>query len=186
MELSDSYKEKIHTLAGLEESIKKPDKQHFENLVEVIIKRVPVLQYYNKFDDERYDAIHTTLQKHESYGEKTVMMKDEPLVFSSFNIFSELKITERVFNEKNWYYFNFTNEILPILKKNEDLNDLFKSVLFKAIMMTNRNLGFSKEVVLEENEKISAEKITEVIQELNQSTFKFEEYVDKHYKIKFF
>lgn len=186
MELSESYKEKMHTLAGINESLKKPDKAKFEEMINEIVKRVPVLQYYNKFNDEGYDSVFATFQKHESYGRKTIMMKDEPLVFSSFNIFSELKISNRTFNDLNWFYFSFKNEILPILEKNEDLNDLFKNVLYRAIMMTNDGFGFSEEIRLEENEYLSKEKLSEIVNKLNGSTFKFEEYIDKHYKVKFF
>ena len=185
MELSESYKNRIQELAGINilpvEEIK-----YVRNMIDAISKRVPVLKSFERFDNDRSDSVRSKFQKHENFGEKILATKDKSIYIKNYYVFSEFTILYRHFNDYKWYYFIFKNELIPQMDDSKEEDKLFNRVFMMATKMQSDKFAVAEEIRIPEEENLSPQILDSIVNKLNKATFDFEEYLTKHLKIEFF
>ncbi len=153
---------------------------NFSTLIEEIIKRVPFLKEYNKFDNES----HVVFQKQKYFADKTMVWNNEIVVLKSLNIFSELTISYRHFNERKWFNFTFKNEILPMLPDDYE-TELFRNILMRIFFSNNEKFKLSEEISIKDGDKFSEKDFNDLVNRLNKKVFDFEEILGSGFKVKF-
>lgn len=175
MNLSESYKKRLQELAGV--SLPDVETETFYKIVDEVIERTKLLKHYNQFEIKGDDGIGIKFQKQKCFGEKSQQIQDKTIYFDEVCAVSEFRISYRHFNEKKWYFIDFKNEIFPSISKKTELEDLEKNVFIKAMQIKNRNYEYTKELMLKEDDELSKETISEIVNEVIKKTFAFEEYL---------
>jgi len=175
MNLSESYKKRLQELAGV--ALPDIEINEFQKIVNEVIERTKFLKYYNQTVIKGDDGIGINFQKQECFGEKSQQFQDKIIYMDEICAVSEFRISYRHFNEKKWYFINFKNEMFPTISRKTELEDLERTVFMKMMQIKNRNYEYTKELMLNEDEKLSQEIINEIVNEIIKKTFSFEEYL---------
>lgn len=166
----------------IQEELENYSDSNFNILVNEIIKRVPVLKSYNKFNNGKYSIEFQKLS--DPYLNKKLYNSTELINIESINIVSEFVVSYRYFNEAKWFYFYFKNEIIMHLPKNMSNLEITIHQIVNKLM--KEKYSFSKEIMLKDGKNSDPNLFNIIINELNKKTFEFDEYLQKHYHIDFY
>jgi hypothetical protein len=186
LNLSESYKKRLQELANIKEGVSAEEHQNFVRFVDEIAKRVPFLKSYKKAEVNNDNVSKTIFQKSKCFGEKTITSKNKLIHFEDYCIFSELLLTYKHFNDHKWYFFRVENFLRPTFKKDANSDELFNKVFLAATNQINEQFSAAKEIMIPEDKEISEEEINSMVGKINETFFKFEEYLLEHFKFKFF
>lgn len=147
------------------------------NIKDILIKRIPFLKEYNIFkhprDEKRLEAQKVV------YNENVkVMMGNDILNFPQYNVSSNIiyyphKIDDNVFH--NFIIENKLNTIQP-----KEMDDLTFRVFIMAIKQLEEKLSYHKEIMVKNNEEIPKNELDKIINDMNGTLFKIEEFTQKY------
>lgn len=186
LNLSESYKKRLKELANIKEDVSIEEHQEFAKFVQEIFQRVPFLKNYKKAEVNNDNVSKTIFQKNKCFGEKIIASKNKLIHFEDYCIFSELLLTYKHFNDHKWYFFRVENFLRPTFKENEENDKLFVQAFMAATNQINEQFSAAKEIMVPENKEISEDEINSMVGKINETFFKFEEYLLEHFKFKFF
>jgi hypothetical protein len=146
---------------------------------ELLIDRVPFLKDYNIFDNPRYPEDLTSQKITYNENVKFFTKDRETILFSQFNVSSEIFYYPHKINENTFHYFIVKNEFF--ITKPEGMDDLTFRVLLMMFKHVEENLSYRGEIMVKENETIPEDELDRIINKMNESLFKLEEFCDKHY-----
>ena len=147
------------------------------NVKDILIKRIPFLKEYNVFkhprDEKRLEAQRVI------YNENVkVMMGDDILNFPQYNVSSEIIYYPHKINDNIFHNFIIKNEFHFTQPK--EMDDLTFRVFNIVINQLEKKFSYRKEFMVKIGEKISKEDLDIIINEMNGTLFKIEEFTDKH------
>lgn len=147
------------------------------NIKDILIKRIPFLKEYNIFkhprDEKRLEAQKVV------YNENVkVMMGNDILNFPQYNVSSNIiyyphKIDDNVFH--NFIIENKLNTMQP-----KEMDDLTFRVFIMAIKQLEEKLSYHKEIMVKNNEEIPKNELDKIINDMNGTLFKIEEFTQKY------
>jgi hypothetical protein len=151
--------------------------QSNNNIKDILIKRIPFLKEYNIFkhprDEKRLEAQRVV------YNENVkVMMGNDILNFPQYNVSSNIiyyphKIDDNVFH--NFIIENKLNTMQP-----KEMDDLTFRVFIMAIKQLEEKLSYHKEIMVKNNEEIPKNELDKIINDMNGTLFKIEEFTQKY------
>lgn len=147
------------------------------NIKDILIKRIPFLKEYNIFkhprDEKRLEARRIV------YNENVkVMNGNDILNFPQYNVSSNIiyyphKIDDNVFH--NFIIENKLNTMQP-----KEMDDLTFRVFIMAIKQLEEKLSYNKEIMVKNNEEIPKNELDKIINDMNGTLFKIEEFTQKY------
>jgi hypothetical protein len=148
------------------------------NIKDILIKRIPFLKEYNIFkhprDEKRLEAQRVV------YNENvTMMMGDEIIKFPQLNISSEIIYYPHKINDNTFHKFIIKNQFHTMQPK--EMDDLTFRVFIIAMKGLNETLSYNKEIMVKNNEEIPKNELDRIINDINRTLFKIEEFTQKHY-----
>jgi hypothetical protein len=148
-----------------------------DGIKNILIKRIPFLKEYNIFEDSR-DEKRLEAQR-VIYNENVkVMMGDEILNFPQYNVSSEIYYSTNKIRENTFHNFTIKNEFHPMQPK--EMDDLTFRIFILAIKKLEEKLSYRKELMIKNDEEIPKDELNKIINEMNGTLFKFEEFTEKH------
>lgn len=148
-----------------------------DSIKNTIITRVPFLKDYKIFKNHK-DENRLETQKIVYNENVKVMMNNEILLFPQYNISSEVIYYPHTINDITFHNFIVKNEFHTSQPK--DMDDLTFKVFLIAKNLLEKNLSYSKELRLKSNEQIPVVELNQIINDVNGTLFKLEEYTEKH------
>ena len=169
------------TINNMKKLIKKLLRENLEsnnNIKDILIKRIPFLKEYNIFkhprDEKRLEAQRVV------YNENvTMMMGDEIIKFPQLNISSEIIYYPHKINDNTFHKFIIKNQFHTMQPK--EMDDLTFRVFIIAMKGLNETLSYNKEIMVKNNEEIPKNELDRIINDINRTLFKIEEFTQKHY-----
>jgi hypothetical protein len=148
------------------------------NIKDILIKRIPFLKEYNIFkhprDEKRLEAQRVV------YNENvTMMMGDEIIKFPQLNISSEIIYYPHKINDNTFHKFIIKNQFHTMQPK--EMDDLTFRVFIIAMKGLNETLSYNKEIMVKNNEEIPKNELDRIINDMNRTLFKIEEFTQKYY-----
>lgn len=151
-----------------------------ENLVynsdikSILIKRIPFLKDYKIFkDDKRLEAQRVVYNKNIK-----MVMGDQILNFEQFNISSNIYYYPQKINDNEFHNFTIKNEFYPT--KPKEIDDLTFRIFLIAIKNLEKQLSYSKEIIVKNGQEFPKNELDKIINEMNGILFKIEEFTEKH------
>lgn len=169
------------TINNMKKLIKKLLRENLEsnnNIKDILIKRIPFLKEYNIFkhprDEKRLEAQRVV------YNENvTMMMGDEIIKFPQLNISSEIIYYPHKINDNTFHKFIIKNQFHTMQPK--EMDDLTFRVFIIAMKGLNETLSYNKEIMVKNNEEIPKNELDRIINDMNRTLFKIEEFTQKYY-----
>ncbi len=157
------------------EIISKVDSSFNVPIYKQLLKRIPFLKEYNIYEKS---ATRIGAQKIVNNSNVKVFFGEQMINFKQYNVISEFNYYTHQIRENIFYNFILKNKFYYSIP--EELDDLTMTVYIQAINLLEEKLSYWKEIRLNENEVFDPTLLTQIINEINQNLFQFEEYVTKH------
>jgi hypothetical protein len=147
------------------------------NIKDILIKRIPFLKEYNIFkhprDEKRLEAQKVV------YNENVkVMMGNDILNFPQFNVSSNIIYYPHKINDNVFHNFIIQNKLKTTQPK--EMDDLTFRVFIMAKKQLEEKLSYNKEIMVKNNEEIPKNELDKIINDMNGTLFKIEEFTQKH------
>ena len=148
-----------------------------DNMIDILIKGVPFLKEYNIFKHPR-DENRLEAQRISRYENVKMKWDDDFIVFPYFNSVSEITYYSRKFTDYSIHNFIISNELYP--SKPDALTDLEFQVFTMILSQIKKNYSYNETVRVNNDEPFPADKLNEILNDMNGCLFKFEDYTEKH------
>lgn len=147
------------------------------NIKNILLDRIPFLKEYKIYkhprDEKRFEAQRVTYNK-----DFMVKMGDETVIFPQYNVSSEVIYYPHKINDNIFHNFIIINEFHVI--QPEEMDNLTFRVFLMAINQLEKKFSYRKEFIVKIGEEIPKEDLDIIINEMNGTLFKIEEFTDKH------
>jgi hypothetical protein len=147
------------------------------NIKDIILKRVPFLKEYNIYTNPSEPNRLVAQRINENENVK-IMMGDELLNFPYFNVSSDISYYSHKVYDNTFHNFSIRNRFH--VRKPEEMDYITYRVFLMGIKQIGEELSYTKELRIRDNENISQKEFDKIINEMNGTLFKLEEYTDKH------
>lgn len=145
---------------------------------DILIKRIPFLKEYNIVDHPR-DPERLVSQKISYHKDVKMRMGDDIITFPQFNVSSDIIYYSHKIHENTFYNFIIKNELHA--KQPKEIDNLTFRVFLMAKKDLEKKLSYSKEIRIKDGDELSKEELNKIINDMNGTLFKFEEFTNKHY-----
>ena len=153
------------------------EQQSFENIKDILIRRIPFLKEYNVFKDpidkNRLEAQRVIYNKNVK-----VIMGDDILTFPQYNVSSEIYYSASKIRENTFHTFYIKNAFHAMQPK--EMDDLTFRVFILATQQLEKKLSYRKELMIKNDEEMPKDELDKIINDMNGILFKFEEFTEKH------
>lgn len=147
------------------------------SIKDVLIKRIPFLKEYNIYDHPR-DSSRLEAKKISFHEDVKVMMGDDIITFPQFNPSSEVIYYEHKINDNVFHHFIIKNNLHAM--QPDDMDDLTFRVFLHVKGKIEDNLSYKNEYMVKDGEVIPDDVLDGIINDMNKTMFKFEDYTNKH------
>jgi hypothetical protein len=147
------------------------------NIKDILIKRIPFLKEYNIFKHSR-DEKRLEAQRIVNNENVTMIMGDKIIKFPQLNISSEIYYYENKVYDNTFHNFGVKNKIHA--NRPKEMDDLTYRVFIIAMKGLNETLSYNKEIMVKNNEEIPKNELDKIINDMNGTLFKIEEFTQKH------
>ena len=105
------------------------------------------------------------------------MMGDEILTFPQYNVSSEITYYSHNVNDNTFHNFIIKNRFHVV--QPQDIGDLVFKVFLIVMKQIEKELSYSKEIMVKNDEEIPKNELDEVINDMNGILFKIEAFTEK-------
>jgi hypothetical protein len=148
-----------------------------DDIKNILIKRIPFLKEYNIFkhqrDEKRLEAQRVIYNENVKF-----VMGDEIVNFPRFGVTSNIWYYTNDVYDNTFHHFIIKNKFG--MKKPEEMDELTYRVFIIGMKGLGENLSYSKEIRLKNNEEIPKKELDKIINDMNGTLFKIEEFTEKH------
>ena len=145
---------------------------------DILIKRIPFLKEYNIVDHPR-DSERLEAQKISYHKNVKMKMGDDLITFTQLNVSSDIIYYSHKIHENIFHNFIIKNQLHAMQPK--ELDNLTFRVFLMAVKKLEEDLSYRKEIMIKGGDDLSKEVLDIIINEMNGTLFKFEEFTNKHY-----
>jgi hypothetical protein len=143
---------------------------------DILIKRIPFLKEYEIYKHPR-DTKRLEAQRIIYNENVKVMMGDEILTFPQYNVSSEITYYSHNVNDNTFHNFIIKNRFHVV--QPQDIGDLVFKVFLIVMKQIEKELSYSKEIMVKNDEEIPKNELDEVINDMNGILFKIEAFTEK-------
>jgi len=148
-----------------------------DSVDEILKNRIPFLKEYNIFKTPRNE--NRLEAQRVIYNENVkVMMGDDILNFSQYNVSSEIIYYPHKINDNTFHNFIIKNQFHTTQPK--EMDDLTFKVFILAKKQLEEKLSYNKEIMVSNDNGLSKNELDKIINEMNGILFKVEEFTKKH------
>jgi hypothetical protein len=166
IEVLDSYKNKSYDQdMSINENV-----QSTTFSPELFLKRIPFLKTFKNFSNQKQIFFQKVI-----FNENVkLVLGDDIQVFPQMNTSAEFTFMSTKINDYNRFDITIKNNVH--LMKPEGMDDLMFKVFNMAMKMKMDKISYSKDIV--QRELLSTQQLDELINNANESFFKFEEFTN--------
>lgn len=147
------------------------------SIKDILIRRISFLKEYNIYDHPR-DSIRLEAHKINFHKDVKVMMGDDIITFPQFNPSSEVIYYEHKIDDNVFHHFIIKNKLNAM--QPDGMDDLTFRFFLHVKGSIEDNLSYNNEYMVKDGEVIPDDVLNGIINDMNKTMFKFEDYTNRH------